>query len=162
MRIFGFSTFFLVLILASIGCESRYQREERWLIGTIQSVRIVTSQKEEVGNNHPVLGAVIGGALAGVPGAAVGALAGSASLNGQSQTKIKDAIVGCRFVVKLDGEATVAFTYPYNFTYGLSQCVTLREADRIKIAKIRYESGEIIYWWRVDPYRHPRGEVISN
>ena len=96
--------------------------------------------------------------VAGVPGAVIGSALGS----GQSQIQTKGEIVGCRFVVKLDEEATVAFTYPYNFTYGLSQCVTLRGEDKIKIAKIRYEDGEIMYWWRVDPYHHPHGEVIPN
>ena len=158
MRIRIFGAFFLAFIFASVGCASKYQREEKWLNGTIQSVRIVTSLKEKVDTGNPVLGAAVGGMVAEVSGAVVGSALGS----GNSQIQTKGEIVGCRFVVKLDGEATVAFTYPYNFEYGLSQCITLREADRIKIAKIIDKSGGAAYWWRVDPYNHPEGEVIPN
>ena len=157
--------FFFIFTLVSVGCKQAI-REEEWLDGTIESVKVITSLKEEADKiPHPFLGASLGGLVAGIPGAMVGAVLGSRVLEktGQEQKQITNEIVSCRFVVKLKEGTIVAFTYPYGFIIGLSQCATLREGDKIKIAKVKYKGeSKITYWWRINPYSHPRGELIPN
>lgn len=126
----------LCLLLVTVGCvESRDGNFQ----GTVSHVRLTFERalvQEDAQPGDPVAGAVIGGLVAGTPGAIIGAAIGDDGRPERSSL-VQNRLIACSFLVTLPDRRRATFRISRldmdTFNDDLFKASTLRDGDTLSI-----------------------------